>query len=413
VYVSNHSFQIKYNMPNWKKIIVSGSDAVLTSLTVANGITGSLEGTSSYASQALSASFTTTASYSSNTLSASYAFQATTASYSNTSTSASYATTSSYASNFTVAGTLTAQTINVQTITSSIDYVTGSTIFGSQLSNTHQFTGSVTITGSLAVNGSNVILTNQTSSISVLSASYASTASSADIFIVRTALTASGLNYPTTDGAYDLQVLQTNATGILSFGDVVATYDTIYNGEATTLIKGTPVYISGSQGANPIVYRANAADSSKMPVTYIVSEAITTTSTGRGITLGHIDGIDLTGYTAGTSVYVAAGGGWTSTRPTGSNTIIQFLGLVTKAGNGGKGLILNPGPATLPNIQSGYTWVGNSNSYPIATSTSSLYVTSASYAATSSYANDFIVKSTFTLDATLTDYNSISSTTKS
>jgi hypothetical protein len=51
--------------------------------------------------------------------------------------------------NVTVAGTLTAQTLVVQTITSSTDFVTGSTRFGSLLSNTHQFTGSVSITGSL------------------------------------------------------------------------------------------------------------------------------------------------------------------------------------------------------------------------------------------------------------------------
>jgi hypothetical protein len=36
-------------MPNWKKVIVSGSDASLYTLTVANGITGSLQGTASYA----------------------------------------------------------------------------------------------------------------------------------------------------------------------------------------------------------------------------------------------------------------------------------------------------------------------------------------------------------------------------
>jgi hypothetical protein len=67
--------------------------------------------------------------------------------------SASFAATSSYANNFTVGGTLTAQTINVQTITSSIDYVTGSAKFGSLLTNTHQFTGSVSMTGSLSLIG--------------------------------------------------------------------------------------------------------------------------------------------------------------------------------------------------------------------------------------------------------------------
>ena len=61
-------------MPNWKKVIVSGSDAALNSLTVSNGITGSLQGTASFASTAsfftgtvTSASFATTASFVPNT----------------------------------------------------------------------------------------------------------------------------------------------------------------------------------------------------------------------------------------------------------------------------------------------------------------------------------------------------------
>jgi hypothetical protein len=58
------------------------------------------------------------------------------------------AATASYADNFTVGGTLTAQTINVQIITSSIEFVTGSTKNGSLAENTHQFTGSVFISGS-------------------------------------------------------------------------------------------------------------------------------------------------------------------------------------------------------------------------------------------------------------------------
>jgi len=69
--------------------------------------------------------------------------------------SASFATTAATASsadNLLVRSTLTAQTLVVQTITSSVDFVTGSTRFGSTGSNTHQFTGSVSITGSLTGN---------------------------------------------------------------------------------------------------------------------------------------------------------------------------------------------------------------------------------------------------------------------
>jgi hypothetical protein len=70
--------------------------------------------------------------------------------------SSSFAATASSADNLTVRGTLTAQTINVQTITSSIDFVTGSAKFGSLSTNTHQFTGSVLMSGSLNVGSASV-----------------------------------------------------------------------------------------------------------------------------------------------------------------------------------------------------------------------------------------------------------------
>jgi cytoskeletal protein CcmA (bactofilin family) len=77
--------------------------------------------------------------------------------------SASYSDTASFSNNFRVlgdltastalvTGTLTAQTLVVQTVTSSIVYSSGSNIFGSQLSDRQTFTGSVNITGSLTVN---------------------------------------------------------------------------------------------------------------------------------------------------------------------------------------------------------------------------------------------------------------------
>ena len=62
-----------------------------------------------------------------------------------------FASTASYADAFTVAGTLTAQTLVVQTITSSVDFVTGSTRFGSIAANTHTFTGSVLTSGSISI----------------------------------------------------------------------------------------------------------------------------------------------------------------------------------------------------------------------------------------------------------------------
>ena len=53
----------------------------------------------------------------------------------------------------TVTGQVIAQTLNVQQVTSSVVYSSGSNIFGNSLANTQQFTGSVYVTGSLALNG--------------------------------------------------------------------------------------------------------------------------------------------------------------------------------------------------------------------------------------------------------------------
>jgi hypothetical protein len=80
---------------------------------------------------------------------------------SNEARTGSYATTGSNQFNgsqtvtgsLTATGTITAQTLVVQTITSSVDFVTGSAKFGSIIDNTHQFTGSVLISGSISATG--------------------------------------------------------------------------------------------------------------------------------------------------------------------------------------------------------------------------------------------------------------------
>ena len=184
-------------------------------------------------------------------------------------------------------------------------------------------------------------------------------------------LTASGLRYPTTDGVFSGQVLQTNAAGTLSFGNVNAIFETIRNGESTSITVGTPLYVSGSQGASPIVYRADATNPAKMPATFVAFETIAAGQSGRGLTLGLITGIDMTGYTVGDALYVDGLGLLTNVRPTGSNDIVQPIGIVTKPGNGGQLNVLNPGPVLLPNIQTGYTWVGNGTNQPTAVATSS------------------------------------------
>jgi hypothetical protein len=137
-------------MPNWKKVIVSGSNAALNSLNVTNGITGSLLGTSSYATQALTASNANTASYV-NQLNQSVV----------------------------VSGSLT--------VSGSTNFVgsTGTTLLSTN-ADTLTFTGSIFTSGSIISTGS-LNITSVTSSLlgtasyatQALTASYANTATSA------------------------------------------------------------------------------------------------------------------------------------------------------------------------------------------------------------------------------------------
>ena len=63
----------------------------------------------------------------------------------------------------TVSGQVVAQTLNVQQVTSSVVYSSGSNVFGNDLSNTQQFTGSVGVTGSLTVAGAGTFIGSVTS----------------------------------------------------------------------------------------------------------------------------------------------------------------------------------------------------------------------------------------------------------
>ena len=260
----------------------------------------------------------------------------------------------------------------------SINALNAETSSYAKLNVNNQFTTSQTITGSLVVTGDitanklNVII--ESSSVIFSSGSNIFGDEITDVqtlngqVVVTNALTASGLIYPTADNG-EKSFIQTDGNGNLSLQYVDTIFEAFYAGESVP--KGTPLYLSGSVGANPIARAADASNPNKMPVTLIANENLTADNTYEGIVLGLIEGIDLTGFTAGQTVYVAEGGGYSTSLPSGSNSITQVLGVITKGGSGGKGLVLNPGPAQLPGLQTGYVWVGNASNQPIAVATSS------------------------------------------
>jgi len=143
---------------------------------LSGSFTGSLQGTAATASYVVSSQTDQTQNTRLQTIEAVTGSYASTSSLLLTSASVaaintktgSYATTGSNSFNgnqtitgsLTATGTIVAQTLVVQTITSSVEYVSGSNRFGSTTGNTHEFTGSVLVNGSILSSGSITIGTS-------------------------------------------------------------------------------------------------------------------------------------------------------------------------------------------------------------------------------------------------------------
>ena len=201
-----NEFKVKNGLYVSGSTTITNNTTITGSLVVNGGITGSLLGTSSYAINA---------------------------------------STASSADNLLVRGTLTAQTLVIQTITSSVIYSSGSNIFGNDLANTQILTGSVTITGSLAVNGSNVILTNQTSSMSVATASLATNVvgTANRILFNNTTNTTTTSNNLTWEDSINLMTLG-DATGTAGTISKIALYTSSFGGYGFGVSPGQLDYVS-------------------------------------------------------------------------------------------------------------------------------------------------------------------------
>ena len=142
-------------------LTVTGSTTFIGNITINSGsltmTSGSLTGTASLANNSLllqgtgSVGFTTTGSFTTTSGSVSTRVSQIESVYATTGSN-SFRATQSITGSLTVTGQIIAQTLNVQQVTSSIVFSSGSNTFGSDLNSRQSFTGSVIMTGSLTVN---------------------------------------------------------------------------------------------------------------------------------------------------------------------------------------------------------------------------------------------------------------------
>lgn len=121
----------------------------------------------------------------------------------------------------------------------------------------------------------------------------------------------------------------TNISGITT-GAVEQIRTDVRKSSSGTITNGMPVYIV-SYGTNWIyVEAADASDPAKMPALGMVLGDVTNTATGICVVMGELTGQVTDTNSVGNGIYVASGGGWTETKPVGTN-LIQKMGLVLKS----------------------------------------------------------------------------------
>jgi hypothetical protein len=155
----------------------------------------------------------------------------------------------------------------------------------------------------------------------------------------------------------------------------------VKNVTAGTLPKGTPVHVTGNSGNAAEVIAADAA--SNYPAQFVLNEDIGAGLEGEAIALGFINNVsvpDASIYTAGDEVWLASGGGFTTTKPTGTNAV-QKLGVILQVDTVQdeiSGVIFGTGVEEgLPNLPQNFVWEGNINGVPQAVNQNTLNVASA------------------------------------
>jgi hypothetical protein len=119
--------------------------------------------------------------------------------------------------------------------------------------------------------------------------------------------------------------------------EVSQTY--VRNGETTALTIGTVVYLDARQGNRATVKRAfNTSDATSAKTLGVVAELIPAHGDGLVTTLGYLEKVNTSAFTAGQTLYLGATAGtFTATKPHAPNHMV-YVGVVVRA-NAGNGII--------------------------------------------------------------------------
>ncbi len=145
-------------------------------------------------------------------------------------------------------------------------------------------------------------------------------------------------------------------------GDSSRVIVTAKNVSGAPMTKGTPVHaVTPVSSGNLVeVVPARADNAARMPATLVLNQDLADGDEGEAIVVGLITGVDTSTFSPGDIIYVGPTGGYTNTKPTGTN-LIQNLGLVVKSHpSNGSGIVYGAGRSNdVPNLPDGKLFIGS------------------------------------------------------
>jgi hypothetical protein len=111
-------------------------------------------------------------------------------------------------------------------------------------------------------------------------------------------------------------------------------YLKVYNNTASAMSRGDVVHITGAHNPNTAyVALAKADAASSMPAIGVLYEDIPINGEGVVVTFGKADGMNTSGFTEGTTVYVSptTAGALVNARPSGVDDLVQNLGIIMRS----------------------------------------------------------------------------------
>jgi len=146
-------------------------------------------------------------------------------------------------------------------------------------------------------------------------------------------------------GALEVEVTRDVDGGVRLWSDPEV-HLTCKNTSGVSIAAGTPVYVTGTVGATSVVEvaAADAGNAAKMPAVGIVETTLAANDQGRLMVLGVARQINTSAYSINQTLYVANGGGLTSTRPTATTQLVQNIARVVRVhANTGEILVYGAG----------------------------------------------------------------------